>query len=165
MIQSTKKTREKVIEHLLLENYNKYYRLAYSYVHNEEDAGDIVQNGAYKAIKNSSHLQNTEFASTWLYRIMLNEIFLFYRQTKPEPLDAISQEPQSEDNYEDIDLTRALESLPANDQLIIKLKYFEEMKLEEIAQIMKENVNTIKSKLYRSIRKLKLQLEDDSISS
>ena len=56
---SNKKKRD-VIEQLLLENYNKYYRLACSYVHNDADAGDIVQNGAYKAILNSNKLQNIE---------------------------------------------------------------------------------------------------------
>lgn len=53
MIQAGRKTKEKVVEDLLLKNYNQYYRLAYSYVHNDADAGDIVQNGSYKAIKNS----------------------------------------------------------------------------------------------------------------
>ena len=43
-------SRERVVEQLLLEQYDRYYRLALSYVHKEEDAADIVQNGAYKAI-------------------------------------------------------------------------------------------------------------------
>ena len=60
MIQAGRKTKEKAVEDLLLKNYNQYYRLAYSYVHNDADAGDIVQNGAYKAIKNSSNLQKPE---------------------------------------------------------------------------------------------------------
>ncbi len=47
-----KKTKAKTVERLLLTNYNQYYRLAYSYVRNDADAGDIVQNAAYKAIKN-----------------------------------------------------------------------------------------------------------------
>ena len=58
-----------------LENYNRYYHLAYSYVHNPDDASDIVQNGAYLAIKNSASLRQPEYAATWIYRIMLNEIF------------------------------------------------------------------------------------------
>ena len=45
------KIKEKKIEEILLANYDRYYRLAYSYVHNEEDAGDIVQNGAIKQSK------------------------------------------------------------------------------------------------------------------
>ncbi len=62
-----KKSKAKTVEDLLLANYNQYFRLAYSYVHNEDDAGDIVQNTAYKAIKNSSQLKETQYASTWLF--------------------------------------------------------------------------------------------------
>ena len=71
MFFSGKNHKEQKIEQLLLENYNKYYRLAYSYVHHEADAADIVQNGAYKAIKNSDALKQEEYAQTWIYRIML----------------------------------------------------------------------------------------------
>lgn len=50
-------TNKNLIEQIILEKYNQYYRLAYSYVHNEGDAGDIVQNGAYKALRNSHTLK------------------------------------------------------------------------------------------------------------
>lgn len=82
MLQMGNRKKEKIVEELLLSNYDQYYRLAYSYVHNDADAGDIVQNGAYKAIKNSGELQKEEYASTWLYRIMLNEIFRLCGQKK-----------------------------------------------------------------------------------
>mgnify|MGYP000031231779 CR=1 FL=1 len=58
MFFQRKDVKEQKIEELLLENYNRYYRLAYSYVHNEADAADIVQNGAYKAIRNSDSLKD-----------------------------------------------------------------------------------------------------------
>lgn len=160
-----KKSKEKIIEELLLNNYNQYFRLAYSYVHNDDDAADIVQNGAYKAIKNSSSLKEESYAATWLYRIMLNETFTFFKQRKIESIDSVTEEPGSEDSYEDVDLKRALERLTEEERMIVELKYFEELKLEEIAAIMDENVNTIKSRLYRSIRKLKIQLEDDWVYS
>ena len=51
--------KKKLIENLILENYNQYYRLAYSYVHNDEDAYDIVQTGACKALKASNSLKKT----------------------------------------------------------------------------------------------------------
>lgn len=46
-----KEINKTIIEQIILEKYNQYYRLAYSYVHNETDAFDIVQNGAYKALR------------------------------------------------------------------------------------------------------------------
>ena len=82
LIVSDKKKRD-VVEQLLLDNYNKYYRLACSYVHNDADAGDIVQNGAYKAILNSNKLKSIEYAQTWVYRIMMNKILQSTGKKKP----------------------------------------------------------------------------------
>ncbi len=159
-----KKTKAKTVEDLLLTNYNQYFRLAYSYVHNDDDAGDIVQNVAYKAIKNCSQLKETQYASTWLYRIVINEIFTFYGHKKTEPLEDAEELPQ-EDSYEDIDLKLALNSLPLEDKMIVELKYFEDMKLEEIAAILDLNINTVKSRLYRSLKKLRLMLDEDGINT
>lgn len=155
-----KDKKEQKIEQLLLENYNRYYRLAYSYVHNEADAGDIVQNGAYKAILHSDMLKEEAYAATWIYRIMLNEIFRFLKKEKPISLDEIVVENGREDSYEDVDLRRALDALTAEDKAVIELKYFEDMKLAEIAEILDENVNTIKSRLYRGLKKMRLELSD-----
>lgn len=161
----SKKKRD-IIEQLLLTNYNKYYRLACSYVHNDADAGDIVQNGAYKAILNSNKLQNIEYAETWIYRIMMNEIFAKYREKETVPLEIISFDQGKEDEYENVDLKKAIQSLDKEDRAVVVLRYFEDMKLEDIAKILNENLSTVKSRLYRSMKKLKLQLEpyDESAS-
>ena len=59
-----------------------------------------------------------------------------------------------QDQYENVDLQNALGGLSKKAQAIIIMKYFEDKKLEEIADILEENVSTIKSRLYRSIKKL-----------
>ena len=64
---------EKIIEDVLTENYRQLYRLAYGYVRNEEDALDIVQESAYKAIREADKLKTPAFAKTWIYRIVTNE--------------------------------------------------------------------------------------------
>lgn len=153
--------RERRVEQLLMENYDKYYRLALSYVHNEDDAGDIVQNGAYKAILKSGSLKNPDYASTWIYRIMLNEIFNFYRERQSVSLEEMEQERNLlsvEDTYENFDLRKALDGLEKEDKAVVELRYFEDMKLEEISEILNENVNTVKSRLYRSLKKLRVKL-------
>ncbi|MGN0277792.1 MAG: RNA polymerase sigma factor [Lachnospiraceae bacterium] len=161
MLFQGKDKKEQKIEQLLLENYNSYYRLAYSYVHNESDACDIVQNGAYRAILHSDTLRQEKYAATWLYRIMLNEIFRFVKKEQPISLDAVEAEQGKEDTYENIDLQRALDMLPKEDKAVIELKYFEDMKLTEIAEVLNENVNTIKSRLYRGLKKLRVEFSDD----
>ena len=153
------RTKEKQVEHVLLSEYNRYYRLAFSYVHNEADACDIVQNGAYKAIRASKNLKNIEYAGTWVYRIMLNEIFRFCKEPKHVPLEHV-EETGYEERYEDPDLRRALDQLSREDKAVVELKYFEDMKLEEIAKILQENVNTVKSRLYRAMKKLRVHLEE-----
>ncbi|MGN0672070.1 MAG: RNA polymerase sigma factor [Anaerovoracaceae bacterium] len=161
MLFSGRDKKEQKIEQLLLENYNSYYRLAYSYVHNESDACDIVQNGAYRAILHSDTLRQEKYAATWLYRIMLNEIFRFVKKEQPLSLDEVEAEQGKEDLYENIDLQRALDMLPKEDKAVIELKYFEDMKLTEIAEVLNENVNTIKSRLYRGLKKLRVEFSDD----
>ena len=156
-----------VIEQIILENYNSYYRLAMIYVHNEADAADIVQNGAYRAIRKAESIRNIEYAKTWVYRIMLNEIFRHFKQDQPAALDESITVPSvqfTEEISESLDLKKALDALPAKDKAVIELRYFEDCKLEEIAEILEENISTVKSRLYRSIQKLRLQLKDDDLA-
>lgn len=160
MLFPGKDKKEQKIEQILLENYNQYYRLAYSYVHSEADAGDIVQEGAYKAILHSDMLKQEGYAETWVYRIILNEIFRFLKKEKSISFDEIVVEQGREDSYENVDLRRALDALTKEDKAVIELKYFEDMKLAEIAEVLDENVNTIKSRLYRGLKKMRLELSD-----
>lgn len=84
MKANTYTTKKQIVEEMLIENYAKYYKLAYSYVRNESDAQDIVQEGAYKAILNCNSLKNDSYADTWIYRIMINEAITHFRGKKKE---------------------------------------------------------------------------------
>lgn len=164
------KENKDLIEQIILEKYNQYYRLAYSYVHNDADACDIVQSGAYNAIKNSHTLKQPAFAETWIYRIMLNECFKFLKQPKLFSYESIQEEngPKvcyTEDNYHDFELREALNILSDKDRAVVILKYFEDKKLDEIAYILDENINTIKSRLYRCLKKLRGFLYEDADNS
>lgn len=154
------RAKQNLIEKTILEKYNQYFRLAYSYVHNEDDAYDIVQNGACKAIQSSESLRNEEYVSTWIYRIMINECLKYVQKTKVVSYEVICEEGggqlgSTEDVYENVDLKIALYKLDPKDRIIIILKYFESMKFEEIASILDENISTVKTRLYRSMKKLK----------
>ena len=111
------------------------------------------------AIKNSASLRQPEYAATWIYRIMLNEIF--HHLKRPDTIsyeDSLIAEGKP-DQYQDLDLRTALDSLSPEDKAIVELRYFEDLKIEDIARVLNENVNTIKSRLYRSMQKLKLKME------
>ena len=159
-----KNSRELLIEKLLIENYEKYYRLAFSYVHNEADAMDIVQEGAYKAMLKWESLEREDFAETWIYRIMLNEIFSMLRKrTRNEESmvdpDCLEEIP-AETPVDSLSLREALDRLSPKEKALVELRYFEDLKLEEIAEVLDENLSTVKSRLYRTLQKLRITLEE-----
>ena len=53
-----------------------------------------------------------------------------------------------------------MDALGLEDKLVVELRYFEDMKLEEIAEILNENLSTVKSRLYRSLKKLRVRLSE-----
>lgn len=153
-------SRDGLIEQNLIDNYSRYYRLAYSYVKNESDAMDIVQEAAYKAIYKSKTLKNPEYAGTWICRIVINEAYNVLRKKQKEDCSLENPEQSWEDHYEDLDLYHAIHQLKAEEQTIIYLRYYEDKQLEEIAEITQEKLSTVKSRLYRAMNKLKMALAD-----
>ncbi len=152
--------KEALVHECLTANYEKYYRIAYSYTFQEQDAMDIVQEGAYKAILKSDSLKQTEYTDTWICRIMMNEAVRFLKKNRGRTVNIEDIPEKGEpDRVEDVDLKRALERLDEKERRIVVLKYFEEEKLENIAKILDLNVNTVKSRLYRAIGKLKDYME------
>ena len=144
-----------------MENYQKYYRLAYSYVRSEQDALDIVQEGAYKAISHAHTLRNESFAGTWIYRIMMNEAVNFVRRNRREYAEVQEDMLSKEDSYQNIDLKNALDALTDEERAIITLRFFEDMTIEQVANVMNLNLSTTKSRLYRVLEKLKLSLGEE----
>lgn len=146
-----------LVRRILLENYESYYRLAFSYVHQEADAMDIVQEGAYRAMLKADTLREESFAGTWVYRIMINEAKEYLRKNRREyaqPDENLAAEQQ----YRDPDLMAALDGLPEEERTLIVLRYFEDRQLAEIAEILQENLSTVKSRLYRTLAKLRARL-------
>ena len=153
--------KEKIVEETLIKNYEKYYRLAYSYVRNEADAQDIVQDGAYKAILKCDTLQKPEYADTWIYRIMIREAISFLKKNQTAPVSVEEVEEAVPDQYADVDLRRAVASLDPVDRTVVILRYFEDLKFQQIATAINENQNTVKTRLYRALRKLGVILSDE----
>lgn len=152
--------KEALIHQCLVEHYEKYYRIAYSYVFQEQDALDIVQEGAYRAILKSDSLKNPEYADTWICRIMMNEAVRFLEKNRGRTvtLEEVPEEGKTDDTA-DLDLRQALGKLSEEERRIVVLKYFEEEKIQTIAEIMGLKVSTVKSRLYRAVEKLKDYME------
>lgn len=148
----------------IISGQEKFYRLAYSYVHNQEDALDIVQNAICKALDHYEDLRNENAVRTWFYRILVNESLLFIRKEKMETLteDGMVQDTlYYEEGYEpESDIYQQLNRLKGDVQTIIKLRYFEELSLKEISYITNMNLNTVKARLYRGLKLLKQNIEE-----
>ena len=134
-----------------------FYRLAYSHVKNRDAALDVVQESIVKALSKADGLRRAESLKPWFYRILINESMNYYRYTRRlTPLEeAAEAAAPAGDHAARLDLLAAIDRLDPRDQLIIRLRFFEEMKLEEIAQAAGLNLNTVKSRLYKALRKLR----------
>lgn len=146
-------------EQILTDNYERYYRLAYSYMRNEDDALDVVQESAYRAIRDCRKVRNKDYLSTWIYRIVVNTALDMLRRKKKETTTEELPEIPVEDQNRDLELRTVLNQLDDKSRTIILLRYFEDLKLEDIADIVGDNLNTVKARLYRSLKKLRLNLE------
>ena len=148
----------------ILENQDKFYRLAYSYTRQKEDALDAVQNTVCKALESYESIQNESAIKTWFYRVLTNECLLLLKKSKKVILctDELGQEQiYYESGYEkQDDLEDEVHKLDLETQGIIKLRFFEEMSLKEIAAITRLKENTVKTKLYRGLKALKENMEE-----
>lgn len=149
----------------LLENQQKFYRYAFTYVHNREIAMDMVQNSFLKAMEQLHTLRNPAAMKTWFYRILTNECLQSLKKARRENLvepDDIHEEIYLEKAYEpDIALYEAVRLLPPETQTIIYLHFYEEYTLKEVSQITGVNLNTVKSRLYAGLSKLKSLIKEE----
>lgn len=159
-----KQTLYELLVGYIVENQNKFYRVAYSYARNQEDALDIVQNAVCKALESYKNIKNADAVKTWFYRILINESLAVIKQRKKELLS--DGNPQKEEVYcekgyeQQDDIKEELDRLEEDVQVIIRLRFFEELSLKEISEITGMNLNTVKTKLYRGLKVLREAIQE-----
>ncbi|MGL5652358.1 MAG: RNA polymerase sigma factor, partial [Paraclostridium sp.] len=160
LLSSNKKIKEKKVKDYIVNNQESFYKVAYSYVKNQDDALDIVHDSICKALSKLDSLKDEEAIKPWFYKILINSSVDYIRKNSKYVTlgeELLFDEHNSNDTYTDIDLQRALEKLPEEYRVIIVLRYFEDMKIDEIANVLSQNTNTIKTKLYTGLRRLKIK--------
>lgn len=154
---------ERLIQYIV-ENQEKFYRIAYSYTRHQEDALDAVQSAVCKALEAYESIKNADAIRTWFYRILVNECLTVLKKRNKTVLAAGAVEQEEvycEKGYEQGGgLEEELEKLDLDVQGIIKLRFFEEMSLKEISSITGFNLNTVKTKLYRGLKLLKENIQE-----
>lgn len=161
----TKNEKFELVKNFIIENREAHYRLAYSYVRNKENALDIVQDAIVKALLSVGKLDELTYMKTWFYRIVANTAIDFIRKHQrvtvmdDDILDSFL--PQLEDEMTDMDLQNAINHLPPKYKTLIILRFFEDLKIEEIAEVTGDNINTVKTRLYAALKKLRIEVGEE----
>lgn len=169
----------------LIEIYKEYlYRTAYVYTKNETDSLDLVSECILKGFRSIRKLKEPTYFKTWLTRILINCIKTHYEkqgildyvdfsgelpgadangQTAQYSVDLMGKENNGSDitPEEKMDLYNAIECLSENYKTVIILKYFSELRLSEISEIMGIPEGSVSAYLTRAKRKLRDYLKED----
>lgn len=159
---------------LLVERYtNHVYNFVVQLVHDRTAAEDIVQDTFVKAWKHLPQFDQEKSFKTWLFAIAKNTAYDFLKKKKTLPFSLFENEegenvlentPGDDEHPEDIldregvaeDLEAKLSLLSPPYQLLLRLRYQEDFSLHEVADILKEPYNTVKSRHQRALRELKV---------
>lgn len=135
-----------------------------------EDANDLLQNTFIKAWTNIDYFRGDAKMSTWLYRIALNECLTFLNRQRAniQSLDEAETEVLNKlegDTYFDGDHTQrifqqAIQTLPEKQRIVFNLKYFSEMKYEEISEILGTSIGALKASYHHAVKKIEAFLEE-----
>ena len=146
--------------------YWQIRRLVFSH----DDANDILQNTFIKAWINIDYFRGDAKMSTWLYRIALNECLTFLNKQRAANQLSIDEADKEllnkleSDIYFDGDDTQkiflqAIHALPEKQQIVFNLKYFKEMKYEEISEIVGTSIGALKASYHHAVKKIEAFLE------
>ena len=149
-------------EKLIVMHQEYLYKTAYMYTKNEQDALDAVQECAMRAMISMDKLREPAYFKTWITRILINCIYQEKKKTdRNSPFEkyheAAPEQPLSIE--EKTDLYDAIDLLPPAYKTIVILKYFQGMKIKDIAQVMNIPVGSVKGYLFRAKEVLKNQLQ------
>ena len=160
---------------LLLQEFQKpvYYHVR-QMVYNHDDADDITQDVFIKIFKNLDSFKGDSKLYTWIYRIATNEALNFIQKKARknnvsfEDVSFELSKNMEADLYFDGDeaallLEQAVAQLPEKQQLIFRMKYFEEMKYEEIAEILDTSIGGLKSNYHHAVKKLEKFLKNENL--
>lgn len=143
------------------------YKIAYTYVKNEQDALDIIQETMFKAYKGINKLENPKYFDTWLTKILINIAITTFNKNKKVinmEVSDIESSYNHMDKYDDkLDLEIELDKLEPKYREVIVLRYFKDFTIKEIAKILDIPLGTAKTNLYRGLETLRKSMEERGI--
>ena len=165
-VKKAKRGNEKSFQELIELEKNKLFRIAYLYVKNEADALDIVQDTIYKAFISIKQLKDPSYFSTWISRILINTSLDFIKKnSRVMPLSIVDKTSHHETlSLEDkLDLVEAIERLEIQYKTVIIFRYYKDLSIKQIAEILDCPEGTVKTRLHRAVHQLKLDLKEECL--
>ena len=134
-------------------------------VFSHEDANDLLQNTFMKAWDNLDYFRGEAKLSTWLYRIAINECLNFLNRQRAENqlsiddadaalINRLESDPYFDGDKTQLMLQKAIMTLPEKQRIVFNLKYFQEMKYEQIAEIVGTSVGALKASYFHAVKKI-----------
>lgn len=146
-------------------NNKRIYLLALSYINNHHDAEDIMQSVFLKLLKTEKVFNDDEHIDKWLTVTCVHQCKDFFRLhfiRNTLKIDEIN-DLYTFDSTKKTDIFNSIMSLPHKERIVVHLFYYEDLKIDEIAEIVNSNPSTVKSRLQRARKRLKSILGDDWI--
>lgn len=141
-----------------------------------DDASDLLQNVFLKAWNNLQNFRGDARLSTWLYKIAVNESINFINKeknrnasvTSPEDgnlslLDTLESDPYFDGDDIQKKLQQAILKLPEKQRLVFNMRYFDEMKYEEISDILGTSVGALKASYHHAVKKIEADISGQEL--
>lgn len=165
-------TQRKGFEMIVAQYGEQLYWQIRRMVLSHDDANDLLQNTFVKAWVNIDYFRAEAKLSTWLYRIALNECLTFLNKQRAaatvslddpeaEVLQKLEGDPYfSGDKVQQL-LQKALLTLPEKQRMVFNLKYYQEMKYEEMSEIFGTSVGALKASYHHAVKKIEKFLAEE----
>ncbi|HTO34876.1 MAG TPA: sigma-70 family RNA polymerase sigma factor [Flavobacterium sp.] len=158
-------TQNEAFRQLIVLYQKPLYNIIRNIVLNHDDADDVMQNTFIKIFRNIENFKGESKLFSWLYRIATNEALTFIKQKSKMHSQTSEEFIRSEtekligDEYFDGDeiqlkLQKAISLLPEKQQLVFKMKYFEELTYENISEITETSVGALKASYHHAVKKI-----------
>ena len=155
----------------LVQQYQKplYFHIR-NIVLNHDDADDVLQNTFIKVFSNLKNFKGESKLYSWMYRIATNESLTFIEQrakkqgvsneeVQQKAIMNLESDVYFEGNEIQLKLQKAIAILPEKQQLVFKMKYFEEMKYENMSEILDISVGGLKANYHHAVKKIEEYLK------
>lgn len=166
------KTQNEAFKKLLHQYQKPLYNHIRNIVINHDDADDVLQNTFVKVFQYLNNFKGESKLFSWIYRIATNEAITFlnskakkYQLSNEEVLQKAVSNLQADvyfnGNEIQLKLQKAIAQLPEKQQLVFKMKYFEELKYEEISEILGTSVGALKASYHLAVKKIEEFVQKD----